>query len=135
METKGEHIFHLAIPSHDLEAAEGFYVDGIGCEIGRKKDDRITLDFFGDQVVCHKCSEEEIDDSPKMYPRHFGVTFVNEDDFNEVINRAENNGLTFFEEPFRRFEGKYDEHRTFFLQDPSNNLLEFKWYRDPEQMY
>lgn len=135
MNTSGDHIFHLAIPSHDLEAAERFYIDGLGCEIGRKKDDRITLDFFGDQVVCHKCSEEEIDDNPKMYPRHYGVTFVEETDFDEIINRAKKFDLTFFEEPFRRFEGEHDEHRTFFLQDPSNNLLEFKWYKNPSQMY
>lgn len=135
METEGDHIFHLAIPSHDLGRAKQFYVEGLGCEIGREKDDRITLDFFGDQVVCHKSSEEDIDDDPQMYPRHFGVTFVDEEDFDTVIERANTNDLTFFQEPFKRFEGEQDEHRTFFLQDPSNNLLEFKWYRDPAQMY
>lgn len=131
----GEHIFHLAIPSHHLERAKEFYVDGLGCEIGRVKDDRITLDFFGDQVVCHKTPEEEIDDDPEMYPRHFGVTFVEEEDFDAVIENAEENGLPFFQKPFRRFEDEKDEHRTFFLRDPSNNLLEFKWYKNRSQMY
>jgi len=131
----GEHIFHLAIPSHDLEKSEGFYVNGLGCEIGRVKDDRITLDFFGDQVVCHKTPKEEIDEDPKMYPRHFGVTFVDEDKFDEIIEKAEKNNLPFFQRPFRRFGGKKDEHRTFFLKDPSNNLLEFKWYKNKSQMY
>jgi extradiol dioxygenase family protein len=28
-----------------------------------------------------------------------------------------------------------EEHQTFFLVDPSNNLLEFKWYRDAHMMY
>jgi extradiol dioxygenase family protein len=132
---KGEHIFHLAIPSHDLKKAEKFYSEGLGCEVGRIKDDRITLDFFGDQVVCHKSSEDEIDDDPEMYPRHFGVTFVEEDDFDTVIDRARENDLNFFQEPFKRFEGEKDEHRTFFLKDPSNNLLEFKWYKNKSQMY
>jgi len=131
----GRHIFHLAIPSHDLEEAEEFYVEGLGCEVGRIKDDRITLDFFGDQVVCHKSSEDEIDDEPEMYPRHFGVTFVDEDDFDDVIDDAKENDLTFFQEPFKRFNGQKDEHRTFFLKDPSNNLLEFKWYKNESQMY
>jgi extradiol dioxygenase family protein len=28
-----------------------------------------------------------------------------------------------------------EEHRTFVLIDPSDNLLEFKHYRDPRMMY
>ena len=34
-----------------------------------------------------------------------------------------------------RFEGLAEVHRTFVLQDPSDNLLEFKHYRDPRMMY
>ena len=46
-------VFHLAIPTHDLDAAQEFYVTKLGCKLARRYDDRITLDFFGDQVVCH----------------------------------------------------------------------------------
>ena len=46
-------VFHLAIPVHDLEAAEHFYVELLGCKLARRYPDRITLDFFGDQLVCH----------------------------------------------------------------------------------
>ena len=65
--------FHLAIPARDLDEAYDFYVKGLGCKLARRYDDRITLDFFGDQVVCHLSDkwEREVD----MYPRHFGVTF------------------------------------------------------------
>ena len=45
--------FHLAIPVADLDEAQDFYVTGLGCKLARRYDDRITLDFFGDQVVCH----------------------------------------------------------------------------------
>ena len=134
---EGEHIFHLAIPTHDIEQAREFYIEGLGCEVGRVKDDRITLDFFGDQVVCHLCSEDDIvdDEDLKMYPRHFGVTVVDEADFDAILDRAHSHDLPFFQEPMKRFDGQHDEHRTFFLQDPSNNLLEFKWYKNPESMY
>jgi uncharacterized protein len=46
-------VFHLAIPVHDLDAAQHFYVDLLGCKLARRYPDRITLDFFGDQLVCH----------------------------------------------------------------------------------
>ena len=45
--------FHLAIPALDLDEAYEFYVTGLGCKLARRYNDRITLDFFGDQVVCH----------------------------------------------------------------------------------
>ncbi|MDZ7637536.1 MAG: VOC family protein [Bryobacterales bacterium] len=129
-----DNVFHLAIPTHDLDAARHFYVDLLGCRLARRYDDRITLDFFGDQVVCHLCPEE-VDPAPKMYPRHFGVTFHDRTGFDATLDRARSNGIRFFGEPFLRFEGRREEHSTFFLIDPSNNLLEFKHYADPEMMY
>lgn len=126
-------LFHLAIPSADLALSRRFY-EALGCRIARSYDDRITLDFFGDQVVCH-LNPSAIDPAPTMYPRHFGVTFRNIADFDSVLERARGAGLKFFSEPSTRFPGKREAHRTFFLIDPSNNLLEFKCYEDPEMMY
>ncbi len=129
-----ESIFHLAIPCRDLDEAEEFYVDQLGCRLARRYDDRITLEFFGDQVVCH-LSPDSIDPEPRMYPRHFGRTFRDRAEFDGILQRTRELGLRFFREPFLRFEGMREEHETFFLCDPSNNLLEFKFYNDPEMMY
>ena len=46
-----------------------------------------------------------------------------------------NNNLTFFETEKTRFAGKITEHKTFFLQDPAFNLLEFKFYAHPEAVF
>lgn len=128
-----DNVFHLAIPCADLDAAKEFY-EKLGCNIARRYDDRITVNFFGDQVVCH-LSPKEIDEKPKMYPRHFGVTFKHREEYDRTIELARNEGLKFFAEPFSRFEGRREEHHTFFLVDPSNNLLEFKYYFDSAMMY
>jgi extradiol dioxygenase family protein len=126
-------VFHLAIPAADLDATYDFYVTKLGCKLARRYPDRITLDFFGDQVVCHKSND--IDHEPQMYPRHFGVTFRDRREYDNLLHLARERGVPFFHEPFTRFEGKVEEHQTFFLVDPSNNLLEFKWYRDERMMY
>lgn len=63
------------------------------------------------------------------------MTFLGRDDFDAVLNRAKGRKLRFFQEPVARFEGMLEEHQTFFLIDPSNNLLEFKYYNDPEMCY
>jgi extradiol dioxygenase family protein len=126
-------VFHLAIPARDLDEAYDFYVAKLGCKLARRYDDRITLDFFGDQVVCH--SSDTIALRPEMYPRHFGVTFRDRSGYDNLLRLACERKLPFFREPFTRFEGMVEEHQTFFLVDPSNNLLEFKWYRDEHMMY
>ena len=46
-------VFHLAIPVYDLDESQEFYVGTLGCKLARRYADRITIDFFGDQLVCH----------------------------------------------------------------------------------
>jgi extradiol dioxygenase family protein len=126
-------VFHLAVPARDLDEAYDFYVTGLGCKLARRYADRITVDFFGDQLVCHL--SDKIDTEPALYPRHFGVTFRHRDDWDRLLHLAETRELTFFAKPFLRFAGKIEEHGSFVLQDPSNNLLEFKQYADHRMMY
>jgi extradiol dioxygenase family protein len=126
-------IFHLAIPSADLDKSAEFYAR-LGCRIARRYNDRITMDFLGHQVVCH-LSPEKVDPEPEPYPRHFGITFLDEQQFDHVLSLAVEQNLAFFQEPFTRFAGRREEHRTFFLKDPSNNLLEFKYYYDSAMVY
>ena len=125
--------FHLAIPARNLDEAEAFYVGLLGCKLARRYADRITLDFFGDQLVCHL--SDRIDEEPQLYPRHFGMTFRRREDFDAVVRLARVRGAEFFYEPQPRFQGKVEEHSTFVLKDPSNNLIEFKHYLDPRMMY
>lgn len=129
-------VFHLAIPTHDLDAAQDFYVRGLGCKLARRYPDRITLDFFGDQVVCHHSPRSALGTAPPvLYPRHFGVTFRHADDFAAVVALAHQRGLPVFSEVERRFEGLVEAHDTFVLADPTDNLIEFKHYDDPRMMY
>ena len=126
--------FHVAIPARDLDEAMDFYVAGLGAKLARRYADRITLDFFGDQLVCH-LAPDAVAGEPELYPRHFGVTFAREADFDRLLRLVEQRKLRVLREPARRFEGTAEEHRTVFLGDPSNNVLEFKWYVDPRMMY
>jgi uncharacterized protein len=127
-------VFHLAIPVHDLDEAQEFYVTKLGCKLARRYDDRITLDFFGDQVVCHLSPGGPVKPE-SLYPRHFGVTFRKAADFDALHACATLRKIPFYQEVSSRFGGLVEEHRTFVLMDPSGNLLEFKHYNDPRMMY
>jgi uncharacterized protein len=128
-------VFHLAIPVHDLDAAQHFYVTLLGCKLARRYPDRITLDFFGDQLVCHLTEGAPAGKPASLYPRHFGVTFREPADFDALHACAVTRKIPFYSDVSTRFQALVEEHRTFVLVDPSGNLLEFKHYRDPRMMY
>lgn len=129
-----DNVFHLAIPVRNLDEAFHFYVEQLGVKLARRYPDRITLDFFGDQVVCHLSDKTE-QERPEMYPRHFGITFRRRDEYDQLLKVCEIREIPFFARPAVRFAGRAEEHFTFLLIDPSNNLLEFKHYLDPRMMY
>ena len=130
--------FHLAIPAYDLDETVEFYVTKLGCKLARRYDDRVTLDFFGDQLVCHlseaPASRVPMNELP-MYPRHFGVTFREQSDFDALYQLCQQRKIPLFSDVSLRFEGRVEVHQTFVACDPSDNLIEFKHYVDPRMMY
>jgi len=122
-----EVVFHLAFPVHDLKAAKRFYVEGLGCLLGRESDSAVTLQLGGHQIVA-QLSSLPLERQKGIYPRHFGLIFTSRDDWQALADLANANGLLFFQQPRVRYAGTRIEHRTFFLEDPSHNLLEFKHY-------
>jgi len=54
--------------------------------------------------------------------------FTNKADFDAAHEQCLSSGAPFFQERFMRFEGKPEQHETFFIADVSNNLIEFKYY-------
>lgn len=131
-------VFHLAIPAYDLDATVAFYVSKLGCKLARRYDDRVTIDFFGDQLVCHLSPAPDVTpamaDLP-MYPRHFGVTFREALAFDQVYDLCRQRDVPLFADVAARFEGRVEVHRTFVACDPAQNLIEFKHYSDPRMMY
>jgi uncharacterized protein len=120
-------LFHLAFPIHDFEATLRFYVDGLGCAVGRRSQHAITLGLDGHQLVGHVAPDQPLQQKG-IYPRHFGLVFLSQQDWQALADRAKTNGLSFYQQPRVRFPGTRIEHRTFFLEDPSRNLIEFKHY-------
>jgi extradiol dioxygenase family protein len=120
-------LFHLAFPVHDLNAAKRFYVDGLGCVLGRESSKAVTFGLAGHQIIAHLTPD--MNRSQKgVYPRHFGLVLTLEAEWQVLVDRAKDRLLKFYQQPRRRFAGTRIEHLTFFLEDPSQNLLEFKHY-------
>ena len=126
-------LFHLAFPVTDLDATKKYYVDGLGCTLGRESESAVILGLVGHQIVAHLVKESVAQKG--VYPRHFGLVFTDEKAWQALADRAKAKGLKFYQEPRKRYEGKPIEHRTFFLEDPSHNLLEFKYYAQESAIF
>jgi extradiol dioxygenase family protein len=131
----GRYIAHVAVPCRNLEETARWYTEVLGVQPVRILDDRVTFSFGGVlQLVCH-LERRAIDQSPRAYPRHFGLTFLSMEDFHRMANHVEKLGVKLMVRATARFANTPHEHQTFMLADPSNNVVEFKCYLRPELSY
>ena len=132
--------FHLAFPVLDLEEARDFYVNTLGCSIGRESDQWIDFNLYGHQIVAHlrpneiKNESRNQVDGDEVPVRHFGVILEN-NEWQKLVDRLKTKGEDFLIEPRVRFEGKSGEQHTLFILDPSGNALEFKSFADDDHIF
>ena len=65
---------------------------------------------------------------------HFGVV-LSWDIFHAFAEDLKSKNIEFVIEPYVRFEGLVGEQATMFFYDPSGNALEFKAFRDLNQLF
>ena len=132
--------FHLAIPVHDLKKSRDFYKNILGCDEGRSSDHWVDFNLFGHQLVIHykEKSKEKIKTNPvdgKDVPiPHFGV-ILEWNQFHNFSKKLIEKGVTFIIDPYIRFKGLAGEQATMFFKDPCGNALEFKSFKDFNQIF
>ncbi|MBO6935069.1 MAG: VOC family protein [Deltaproteobacteria bacterium] len=131
--------FHLAFPVSDLDEARGFYVGVLGCREGRSSETWVDFEFFGHQLSAHlsdRTDEEASNevDGDQVPVRHFGA-ILEWGEWEAMAERLEVAGVEFMIRPRVRFEGAVGEQGTFFVRDPSRNVIELKSFRDDEQVF
>lgn len=120
-------LFHLAFPVHDFKLAKYFYQEQLGFEVGRESEHALIFQFGAHQIVAHKTEAIPVEQQG-IYPRHFGLIFLDSQEYIDFIQRVNAKGIDYYIPLKVRFPGTRVEHQSFFLKDPSNNLLEFKHY-------
>ena len=134
--------FHLAIPVHNLSKCRDFYKEILGCKEGRSSDHWVDFDLFGHQLVIHykEKSIEKVDknsnlvDGKDVPVPHFGVV-LEWNTFQELSIRLKSKNVKFIIEPYIRFKDLPGEQATMFFKDPSGNALEFKSFKDFNQIF
>jgi extradiol dioxygenase family protein len=134
--------FHLAIPVYDLAAARQFYGDVFGLSEGRSSEQWVDFDFYGHQLVIHEhpqtASQQQAHtnavDGHNVPVPHFGVV-LEWNQWEALSERLRARNTKFVIEPGIRFKGQVGEQATMFLFDPCGNALEFKAFRDMNQLF
>jgi len=135
--------FHLAIPVREITATREFYRDVLGCTEGRSSDVWVDFDFYGHQLVIHQVDDHPSDrseapqnsvDGHHVPVPHFGVV-LSWEQWQELASRLQALETNFVIEPYIRFQGEPGEQATMFFLDPSGNALEFKAFKDINQLF
>jgi len=133
--------FHIAIPVHNLAECRKFYNEVLECKEGRSDEHWVDFDLFGHQLVIHfkpRSEKEDLHTNPvdgKDVPvPHYGVV-LEWDTFHEFANKLKAKNVDFIIKPYIRFEGEAGEQVTMFFLDPSGNALEFKAFKDINQLF
>lgn len=133
--------FHLAIPVFNLEKCRAFYKDTLGFEEGRSSAHWVDFNCFGHQLVIHykPKPEKERDysnpvDGKDVPVPHFGVV-LDWETFHALAKRLRGKNIDFVIEPYIRFKGLAGEQATMFFKDPCGNALEFKSFKDMNQLF
>ncbi|MGB5323210.1 VOC family protein [Lutimonas sp.] len=134
--------FHLAIPVDDLSLCREFYGNILNCEEGRSAAHWVDFNFFGHQLVIHQGPETEktpkkvynpVDGQSVPVP-HFGVV-LEWDTWHELKRLLSEKEIQFIIEPYIRFKGEPGEQATMFFLDPAGNALEFKSFKNMENLF
>jgi len=129
--------FHLAIPVSSIDQAKDFYGDKLGFEQGRSDEHWVDYNFFGHQLVCHigdsVTASNEVDGKDVPIP-HFGIV-LEWNQFDIFANNLKEQAIKFIIEPYLRFEGLPGEQKTMFFKDPFGNALEFKSFRNDNEIF
>lgn len=132
--------FHIAIPVHNLAECRTFYRDILNCEEGRSSDHWVDFNLFGHQLVIHYKPKTDTDlhtnpvDGKDVPVPHYGVVLPWLQ-FQKFAEELRSKAVQFIIEPYIRFEGEVGEQATMFFKDPAGNALEFKAFKDMDQLF
>ena len=132
--------FHLAIPVSDIQKARTFYGNSLGFEEGRSSEKWIDWNFYGHQLVTHEDKTMQKNnvhnpvDGHQVPIPHFGVV-LSMNDWNILAEKLKSIDTKFLIEPYVRFKGEPGEQATLFFLDPFGNALEFKAFKNLENLF
>ena len=131
--------FHLALPCKNVEETKVFYRDTIMASLGRNTEKWLDVNLFGNQLTFTQAGDFTFDfknyklDDYVLPSFHFGV-IVPVNTWGEIYTRLFKMDLEITTEA-TFMQGKRGEHLSFFVQDPNGYMIEFKSFKDVDDVF
>ncbi|MEZ4859073.1 MAG: VOC family protein [Flavobacteriaceae bacterium] len=131
--------FHISLPCRHINATEKFYTQIIGATTGRKAQNWVDINLFGNQMTFTKSGTFKFDYPSYSFEKtvlpsfHFGVILPN-NQWKELYAKMKAEDFLYIDETQFLAE-KPGEHKSFFLRDPNGYIIEFKCFEYPESMF
>jgi len=131
--------FHLALPCQDLEKTKDFYVNVLGAGLGRFTDNWIDINLYENQITFTKSGKFNFDFKnyrlgDQILPSfHFGLvvdTYLWGQLYSKLfkMNLEVSTEATFL-------QNKMGEHLSFFIKDPNGYMIEFKSFKNEQEIF
>lgn len=131
--------FHLALPCSNIEETREFYVDIIKAKLGRNTEKWLDINLYGNQLTFTQAGHFNFDfknyklDDFVLPSFHFGV-IVPVEIWGELYGRLFKMDLEVTTEATFMMD-RIGEHLSFFVQDPNGYMLEFKSFKNIDEIF
>lgn len=122
-------ILHLSVAVRDLSESVDFYVESLGCRLGRVREDFADVWFYGMQLTLH-ARPDQVLPAARHGVRHFGVT-LDAEELHAMVAKLESRNVPFVSALSTDYLGTAREQTKAKVVDPSGNVIELKTYVDP----
>lgn len=132
-------VFHLSLPCLDIEETKKFYTDDLGVECGRQTSKWLDIDLFNNQLTYVLVDKFRFDFPNYAFEKdvlpsfHFGIVLDTQtwETMHDKINNWSPDTIvtkTFLKD-------KKGEHESFFVKDPNGYTIEFKTFREENEIF
>jgi len=132
-------LFHLSLPCQNLVETKMFYVDTIGANLGRYANNWVDINLFGNQVTFTQVGKFNFSNPNYSFEGkllssfHFGI-ILDIVTWGKMYSELSNKNLELTSQTtFLR--NKTGEHVSFFIEDPNGYMLEFKSFKDLNEIF
>jgi hypothetical protein len=129
----------MSLPCLSVKETKNFYINSIGATSGRHTQNWVDINLFGHQLTFIKAEKFNFN-SPnyvfegKILPSfHFGI-IIDEKTWNETYAKLIKLDLEIVEKT-TFLSNKAGEHSSFFIKDPNDYMLEFKCFKDSNNIF
>jgi len=131
--------FHMSLPCLSVKETKNFYVNSIGATLGRAAQTWVDINLFGHQLTFIKAKKFNFNNPNYVFEGtilpsfHFGV-ILDEKTWNNIHERLYKLNLEVVSQT-TFLKDKSGEHTSFFVKDPNDYMLEFKNFKNYNDMF